>query len=102
MTQARLESLTFRLQPHFLFNALNTISATMYDDPVAADGMIAHLGDHLRHALRTGEHQRISIAEELEVLRAYLAIIEARFRDRLRCEVVVGEEVKGLAIPTLV
>jgi hypothetical protein len=99
--QARVESLTLRLQPHFLFNALNTISATLYTDPVAADLMISHLGDLLRHALRAGEHQQIAIGEELEVLRAYLAIIEARFGDRLHCELEVDDDVHGLAIPTL-
>src|SRR5919107_706513 len=48
LTQAQLETLQLRLQPHFLFNALNTISSTMYEAPARADAMVGHLGDLLR------------------------------------------------------
>jgi two-component system, LytTR family, sensor kinase len=101
VVRARLESLTFRLQPHFLFNALNTISSTLFKDPVAADLMISNLGDLLRHALRTGEQQEVTVAEELDVLRAYVAIIDARFGDRLKCVVDADDDVSALAIPAL-
>ena len=79
---ARLEALSLRLQPHFLFNALNTISSTVYDDPVAADEMIGRLGDLLRQSLRTADRQEITLGEELETLRAYLTFVDARFGDR--------------------
>jgi hypothetical protein len=101
VVRARLESLSFRLQPHFLFNALNTISSTIYKDPVAADVMISNLGDLLRYSLRTGERQEVAIGDELEVLRAYLSIVEARFGDRLKCVVDAGSDVHALAIPAL-
>jgi LytS/YehU family sensor histidine kinase len=97
--EARLEALSLRLQPHFLFNALNTISSVVYDNPVAADTMIGHLGDLLRHALRTGNRAEISVAEELDVLRAYLAIVEARFGDRVQCDLAVDEAARSLAVP---
>jgi two-component system, LytTR family, sensor kinase len=96
---ARLEILSLRLQPHFLFNALNTISSTVYDDPVAADDMIGRLGDLLRQALQTGDRPEIRVDEELEMLRAYLTFVEARFGDRLRCELHVDDSTNGLAIP---
>jgi hypothetical protein len=101
VVRARLESLSFRLQPHFVFNALHTISSTIYKDPVAADVMISNLADLLRYSLRTGEQQEVTIAEELEVLRAYLAIIEARFGDRLTCVIDADDEANALAIPAL-
>jgi hypothetical protein len=97
--EARLEALSLRLQPHFLFNALNTISSAVYESPVAADIMIGHLGDLLRHALRTGDRPEISVAEELDVLRAYLAIVEVRFGDRVRCDVEVDAAARALAVP---
>ena len=96
---ARLEVLSLRLQPHFLFNALNTIAATVYDDPVAADDMIGRLGDLLRQALKTGDRPEIRVDEELAMLRAYLTFVEARFGDRLRCELRVDDSVNDLAIP---
>jgi two-component sensor histidine kinase len=96
---ARLESLSLRLQPHFLFNALNTISSTVYDDPIAADEMIGRLGDLLRQSLRNGERQEITVGEELETLRAYLAFIEARFGDRVHVKFDILPDVSDLAIP---
>ena len=96
---ARLEALSMRLQPHFLFNALNTISSTVYDDPIAADEMIGRLGDLLRQALRASDHQEITVAEELETLRAYLAFVEARFGDRVRCRLDVAPGATSIAVP---
>jgi LytS/YehU family sensor histidine kinase len=97
--EARLEALSLRLQPHFLFNALNTISSAVYESPVVADTMIGHLGDLLRHALRTGNRPEISVAEELDVLHAYLAIVEARFGDRVQCDLAVDDGARLLAVP---
>jgi len=96
---ARLESLSLQLQPHFLFNALNTISSTVYDDPVAADEMIGRLGDLLRHSLRTTGRQEITVDEELATLRAYLTFVEARFGDRLHVALNVEPSTLGLAVP---
>jgi two-component system LytT family sensor kinase len=97
--EARLEVLSLRLQPHFLFNALNTISSTVYTDPVAADVMIGQLGDLLRHALRTSDRPEIALAEEVDVLRGYLAIVEARFGDRITCTLSIAPDTEQLAVP---
>ena len=97
--KAQLAALGLRLQPHFLFNALNTISATVYEDPVAADELIGRLGDLLRQSIRTGEREEIGLAEELEVLRAYLALVEARFGDRMQVRLDVDPSTLGLAVP---
>jgi hypothetical protein len=98
---ARLEVLGLRLQPHFLFNALNTIASTVYDDPVAADEMIGHLGDLLRRTLRTSERQEIPLAEELEMLSAYLALVAARFGDRITCDVESALACHAMGVPPL-
>ena len=97
--ESRLEALSVRLQPHFLFNALNTISAAVYEQPATADEMIGHLGDLLRHALRTSDQPEIALSDELEVLQSYLAIIGARFGDRLHCDFQVDQDARSLAVP---
>src|SRR6185312_3316090 len=96
---ARLHALSLRLQPHFLFNALNTISSTVYDDPATADELIGRLGELLRASLRTGERHEISVAEELEVLQAYVSLVEARFGDRLVITTTASPGVLRLAVP---
>jgi hypothetical protein len=98
---ARLHALGARLQPHFLFNALNTISSTVYDDPDAADSMIGHLGELLRRSLATNERTEVPLAEEVETLDAYLAFVRARFGDRLRCRVTIDDEALPMGIPAL-
>ena len=97
--EARLEALTLRLQPHFLFNALNTISSTVYENPAAADDLIGQLGELLRRSLRTTDRQEITLAEELELLHAYEALIEARFGERVHFEHHVPDDVRDLAMP---
>src|SRR6185437_16342733 len=84
-----------------LFNALNTIASAVYEDPAAADAMIGHLGELLRHALRTSNHPEIPLSDELEVLRSYLAIVEARFGDRVACELHVEPGTESLSVPAL-
>jgi two-component system, LytTR family, sensor kinase len=96
---AQLRALSLQLQPHFLFNALNTISSAVYDDPAAADELIGRLGDLLRHALRTTERQEIAVSEELETLRAYLTFVDARFGDRLRVVLEIDPTTHELAVP---
>jgi two-component sensor histidine kinase len=96
---ARLEALSLRLQPHFLFNALNTISSVVYENPVAADSLIGRLGELLRASLRTSDRQEIAFVEELELLAAYRSLIEARFGDRVRFQLDVDAAARPLAVP---
>ncbi|HEY4303966.1 MAG TPA: histidine kinase [Gemmatimonadaceae bacterium] len=96
---ARLESLRLRLQPHFLFNALNTISSTVYEDPIAADDLIGRLGDLLRQSLESSDRPEIALWEELEVLHAYQAFVEARFGDRTTFAYDIDPSADLLAVP---
>ena len=68
---------------------------------MAADDLIGRLGDLLRRALRTSERQEVTLDEEIETLRAYLAFVEARFGDRVRCTLDVAASCGAMAIPPL-
>jgi LytS/YehU family sensor histidine kinase len=83
LAQARLESLTAQLHPHFLFNTLHGISTLMHRDVDAADLMLTRLSDLLRRALRNSDRHEVPLAEELDTLEQYLAIMRVRFEDRL-------------------
>ena len=101
LTEADLRALRLRLEPHFLFNALNTISATMYEDVPAADAQLAHLASLLRAAVRTADAQEVPLADELEVLEHYVALLRARFEDRLVIAVDVAPEATRCLVPSL-
>lgn len=101
LKQARLENLELRLRPHFLFNALNTIAATMYDDPHAADEQIGRLSELLRASLRPGGEHEVPLGDELEILEHYLALVRARFSDDLAITVDASTEARGVKVPQL-
>ena len=100
LTEARLEALRHQLNPHFLFNTLNTVSAFVHDDPGRAETMIARLSDLLRSSLETGSDQEVTLARELGTLGIYLDIVRARF-DSLEVAIDVPESVRGFLVPTL-
>ncbi len=101
LAQAQLQSLRLQLQPHFLFNALNTVSAMIYENPRVADGMIARLGDLLRLSLRHTDAQQVTLAEELDFLDLYLDIMRARFEERLAVSIEVDPEARRALVPQL-
>ena len=83
LREARLRQLTQQMQPHFLFNALNTISALMREDVDQADALLVRLADVLRAALDAGTRQQVPLADELRLLRAYTELMAARHADRV-------------------
>jgi signal transduction histidine kinase len=99
LNEARLSALQGRLQPHFLFNTLNTISAVLYEDPRKADDLISRLSDLLRASLDAPERPLVSLEEELELTRRYMELMQARFGDRLRYEVSVEDDARGAEAP---
>ncbi len=101
LTQARLENLRLQLQPHFLFNALNTISSTMHRDVEAADEMIQRLGDLLRLSLRRDQKDLVPLREELDTLDDYLALMKARFGPRLAVSLDLEAGLEGARVPLL-
>ncbi|HYL93999.1 MAG TPA: histidine kinase [Alphaproteobacteria bacterium] len=101
-SQARLNALRMQLDPHFLFNALNTISSQVGRNPRLARTMIEHLGDLLRSSLDARDKQEIPLAEELAFLDHYVAIQKIRFAENLRIEIQVAPEVKFALVPCLI
>lgn len=100
LTRAQLDNLRLQLQPHFLFNALNTISQAMYESVERADAMLARLSELLRHALEAGDGaQLVPLRRELETGRLYLELEQARFEDKLQIEIAVAEEAAAALVP---
>ena len=100
LARARLGLLKSQLHPHFLFNTLNAISALVHTDPEAADRMVARLGDLLRLALDDFDVQEAPLSRELEAVRAYLEIEQARLGPRLRVRLDVAPDAAGACVPT--
>jgi two-component system, LytTR family, sensor kinase len=100
-SQARLNALRMQLDPHFLFNALNTISSHVERDPRLTRSMIEHLGDLLRMSLETKDRQEVPLAEELAFLHHYLEIQKIRFGDQLAVKIDVAPEVRYASVPSL-
>src|ERR1700722_11579389 len=96
---ARLNSLRMQLDPHFLFNALNTISAQVEREPRLARRMNEHLGELLRLSLSSQGRSVLTLAEELVFLDHYLAIQKIRFGNSLRVEINVAAEVTRALVP---
>jgi signal transduction histidine kinase len=102
LVEAQLQSLQRQLQPHFLFNTLNTISALMHRDVEAADAMIARLSDLLRLSLETVGIQEVDLKQELDFLSKYLEIEQTRFRDRLTVVFDIQPDTFDALVPNLI
>jgi sensor histidine kinase YesM len=102
LARAQLENLRLQLQPHFLFNTLNTISSVMYEDVRAADAMLTQLSELLRLTLRTANSHEIPLAQELQITRLYLGIMQKRFEEKLRVTYSVDAELENSLVPQLV
>ncbi len=101
--QARLEALRMQIQPHFLFNALNTVAMLVRNNERGpAVQMVAGIGELLRSTLDDTSGQEVTLAAELGFVRRYLSIEEFRFPDRLRVEVDVPEELLSASVPNLI
>lgn len=99
LARAELTALRAQIQPHFLFNALNTISASVQHDPETAERMIARLSTLLRRSLEYGGALVVPLHDELHVASCYLDIEQARFADRLSVTWDVEGDALGAAIP---
>jgi two-component system, LytTR family, sensor kinase len=102
LARFRLHVLQQQLQPHFLFNALHTISALMAEDVVTARRVLAQLGDLLRTALDRMDEQDIALEQEIDFLRGYVGIQTARFGDRLTVEWAIDGEARSILVPNMI
>ncbi len=87
LKEAELFKLRQQLQPHFLYNSLNSISALTITNPEKAQEMIGQLSDFLRNSVKKENHDKVSLLEELNYLNNYLAIEAVRFGDRLNIDI---------------
>jgi hypothetical protein len=101
LAEAQLAQLQGQLRPHFLFNALNTVSALMHTDVARADRLVAALGDLLRISLRSTNHEMTPLAEELRTLELYADIMCERFRDRVTVSWQTDQTLFGIPVPAL-
>lgn len=99
--ETQLASLESRVQPHFLFNTLNSIAALIPIDPAGAERMTGQLASLLRSSLDAEGSRLVPLSDEIRVVRDYLEIERVRFGDRLRFDIDVDERVAGLSVPRL-
>jgi hypothetical protein len=101
LAETRLQLLGMQLQPHFLFNTLNTIAELVHEDPDTADRMIAHLSDLLRRSLELGTRQQVPLTAEVDLVSRYLDIQRARFGERLQVTIDVDPGASHALVPPL-
>jgi len=99
VADARLEALRARLNPHFLFNALHTLSALIKFRPAVAEGAVERLGDMLRYTLKEDRRGLVEFSEELNFTRQYLAFEQLRYEERLRVHVEVAPGAHDFDLP---
>jgi two-component system LytT family sensor kinase len=102
VTEAELRALRAQINPHFLFNSLNTIADLIVRDPPRAEAMTLRLASVFRHVLAHSFRALTTLRDEIEFLRTYLYIEEVRFGDRLQVAIDMAPELAGQAIPSLI
>lgn len=102
LTRTRLEFLKNQIHPHFLFNTLNMISSTMYEDVQTADKMLADLSDLLRISLKNSQEGRITLEKEVDILKLYLEIMKARYKDKLEINLSIDTSTKQALVPSFI
>ncbi len=102
LAEAQLENLRLQLQPHFLFNTLNTISSVMYEDVKAADQMVTQLSDLLRLTLRASRTHEIPLGDELQITRLYLDLMQKRYEEKLRVRYAIDDALNDALVPQLI
>jgi hypothetical protein len=99
--EAELRALRAQVDPHFLFNSLNSISGLIGSDPAGARRMSVLLGEFLRTSMRLGAQDRVTLADEVALALRFLDIERVRFGDRIRVESTVEDAVSACAVPPL-
>ena len=101
-TQAELKALKAQINPHFLFNTLNTIAALIHTDPALAEATVERLAELFRYVLAASERGQVSLGDELSFLDGYLEIERARFGERLYVAREIAAETLPVPIPSLI
>lgn len=99
--EAELRALQAQVNPHFFFNSLNSVRALIFEDREAAAHMVDQLAGLMRHALQSSQHATVPLAAELDAVRAYLAIEQIRFEERLRVNFDIAPGVDHVRVPPM-
>jgi two-component system LytT family sensor kinase len=102
LAQAQLEILRAQMEPHFLFNTLNSIATLTRKNPASAEEMTLQLATLLRTSLDCAGSQEVPLRQELEFLQPYLEIQQTRFRDRLTIRLNVDADILSASVPSLI
>ncbi len=97
-----LNMLKSQINPHFLFNSLNSISSLTMSSPDEARDMIIRLSDFLRYSLKHRENEYVPLKEEIGRMKDYLAIEQIRFGDKLRYEISIDDACETFPVPTMI
>jgi len=99
ITQAELQTLQSKINPHFLYNSLNSIASLIHEDADRAEDMTLKLSRLFRYSINPQQENMASVTEEMEIVTTYLAIEKVRFGDRLSFKTAIDEDVKAIRIP---
>lgn len=102
LTRAQLDALRMQMNPHFLFNTLNSVSVLMQEDVALANEMLLRLSELLRLTLSQNQNQEVTLQQELDLLRLYLEIERVRFQDRLQVRIEAAPETLEARVPNLI
>ena len=102
LIQARLDALRSQLNPHFLFNTLNAVSALLERDPRGARKMIARLSELLRYTLEGGLEPEVPLRRELDLLGEYVELMQIRFQGKLDVSIDASEDARDALVPNLI
>jgi LytS/YehU family sensor histidine kinase len=101
LREAELRALEAQINPHFLFNSLNSIRALVAEDPAKAQDMLTRLANILRYNLRRDVEHTVPLATEVEIVNDYLALESARFEDRLRVQMSIDPGAAEVQVPPM-
>lgn len=99
--RSRIEALQAQVNPHFLFNTLNAIASLIPNDPERAEATVERLAGVLQYAIGSSLRGRVKLGEEIDAVRDYLAIEQARFGERLQTDIAIDASVEDQAIPPM-
>ncbi|MBQ4802293.1 histidine kinase [Aquimarina sp. MMG015] len=102
LINVKMEALKSQLNPHFLFNTLNSISALIIEDQKKAQDMIVFLGDLLREVLIIKNENLIPLHQEISLLNKYIDIMRIRFSDHLTMDIQIEEDIEDTLIPSMI
>ena len=101
IVESELQALRAQINPHFLFNSLNSIAALIRINPSEAESVTEDLADVFRYTLRASDRPLVCLKDELEIIQLYLNIEQARFKDNLEVEIIAPENLHQIALPVL-